>query len=82
MQESSVYQGILADGRAEGLAEGLAKGLAKGERRGLLRLGTKRLGAPDAEALAALESITSLQRLDELADRLLDVETWRDLLEI
>jgi len=78
MQESSVYQGILADGRAQGKAEGLTEG----ERRSLLRLGTKRLGEPDAETRAALESITSLQRLDELTDRLLDVETWRDLLEI
>jgi len=98
MQDSSVYRGILEDGRAEGIAlgiaegkaagkaegiaEGKAEGKAEGERRLLLRLGTKRLGEPDAQTRTVIESITSLQRLDELADRLLDVETWQELLEV
>lgn len=68
MKESSTYQFILQEGREE---EG---------RRMLIRLGTKRLGDPDPKILSRLEGITSLQQLEELADRLLEVETWQELL--
>ena len=45
----------------------------------ILRLGTKRLGAAAAEVNAALEA-ADLARLEVLADRLLEVESWAELL--
>jgi predicted transposase YdaD len=84
MKESSTYQSILAEGRAEGRAEGMALGeelgKAEGERQLLIVVGSKRFGAPDAQTKLILDGITSARRLEELASRLLDVESWRELL--
>ena len=46
----------------------------------LLRLGSKRFGVPDASSQAALTAVTSLEALEQLADRLLEVESWQELL--
>lgn len=73
MHESSTYQAILAEGRAEGRATEA--------REVLLRLGTKRFGPPDRRTRAALRRLTGLRRLEQLTDRLLDVESWDALLE-
>ncbi len=80
MQDSSTYQAIIAEGEARGEARGEAKGEAKGERQFLLRVGRKRFGEPDSVVRDVLDSITSAKRLEELADRLLEVESWHDLL--
>ncbi|HLK59698.1 MAG TPA: DUF4351 domain-containing protein [Chthonomonadaceae bacterium] len=72
MKESDTYMAILEEGEA--------KGEIKGERNLLLLLGRKRLGEPDAAMLAALEAITSPKRLEQLGERLLDVESWAELL--
>lgn len=92
MEESSFYQSVLAKGMAEGtarglaegtargLAEGRAEGLAEGEREMLLLFGGHKLGTPDADTRAAIESINSVPRLQELALRLLEVSSWQDLL--
>jgi hypothetical protein len=45
----------------------------------LLRLGRKRFGEPQAHALEALESISSVETLQEMAERLLVVESWEEL---
>ena len=72
MQESTTCMAILE--------EGIEKGIEKGIRETLLRQGQKRFGPP-AEALKArLEAIHSIHQLQELADRLLDVSTWEELL--
>jgi predicted transposase YdaD len=84
MKESSTYQAILREGLAEGIAkgraEGMAEGRADGERRILLRLGALRLGTPSLEVIAALEAITAADRLERMADRLFEVESWEELL--
>jgi predicted transposase YdaD len=86
MKESSVYQEILKEGRDEGLEigreEGRAQGTLQGERRLLLRLGRARLGEPDARTLSALEQITDAERLEDLAVRLAEVETWQELVRL
>jgi hypothetical protein len=64
MEESSTYQAILS----------------RGERNVLLRQGRRKFGDPDAATLAALQEIKSPGRLEELAERLLDVNSWQDLL--
>jgi predicted transposase YdaD len=76
MKESVTYQAILAEGRAEGLAQGRAA-----EARAiLLRIGGKRFGPPSAQTRAAIEGVTSVERLELLTERLLDVESWDELL--
>lgn len=72
MRESNAYQQILEKGRAEGEL--------KHARRTLLRQGVRRFGIPPPTAEAHLESITSLNVLEALLDRVSDVETWDDLL--
>jgi hypothetical protein len=64
LELSSTYQGILAD-----------------EARVLvLRLGRKRLGEPSAAQLEQVEALQDKEHLEALAERLLEVETWEELL--
>lgn len=72
MKESTTYQAILE--------EGAALGEAREARKILLRQGSKRFGSPDAKIRATIEAITSLDRLKQLAERLLEVETREELL--
>jgi hypothetical protein len=84
MRESSTYQAILAEGIAEGKAEGIAEGKAvgktEGKREALMALGVRRFGEPDASARSVLDQIYSLERLDGLFERLLEAESWNELL--
>lgn len=91
MRESSTYQLIVDEGRAKGLAEGWAEGRAEGRVEGLtegvakaraediLRIGTKCLGKPARKVRETILSIREEARLDELLDRVLDVESWNQL---
>ena len=72
MKETPSYQEGMKDGKMEGRLEG--------ERAIVLRLGTQKFGAPDSVSLAALNGIQSLDRLEDLANRLLIVGNWGDLL--
>ena len=76
MEESSTYQYILEKGEVKGRQEGQIEA----ERRTLLRLGSKRFGAPTEATRAAIEAITTLEILENLIDRALDVENWSELL--
>ena len=88
MEESVTYQAIKAKGRAEGLDEGRQEGRQEGQNIGratearslVLRLGRKRLGDPAPATLDTLEGITGIEALENLAERLLEVETWDELL--
>ena len=73
IEESSVYQGIFAKGRAEG-------GQIEEARRYLLDLGRKRLGEPGDNVLGQVAAIDDLDRLNRLLDRILDATTWEELL--
>ena len=46
----------------------------------LLRQGTIRFGPPAPQTQAAIEAITAIERLELLSERLLDVESWDELL--
>jgi hypothetical protein len=74
VKDSTTYQKILRDGEAKGHIEEA--------RRIVLRLGTKRFGAPEAAVLAVLDDIRALDRLEELSDRILDADVldWNRLL--
>lgn len=68
MHDSVTYQAVLDEGRGE-------------EARKLLLLqGERRFGPPDAATVAAVRAITDLERLERLGVRLLEVDSWAELL--
>ena len=76
LQESSTYRAIWEEGERRGRVEGRVEG----ERRLFLRFAAQRLGQPSPQVEAALGRITSPEEWEKLADRLLGVETWDELL--
>jgi hypothetical protein len=68
MKESATCQAILDEGRAEG------------EKKVLLLVGSKRFGPPDARTRAAPEAVDSVERLERLSERVLEVGSWEELL--
>lgn len=85
MKESTTYQAILEEGEARGEVRGEARGMEKGKteeaRALLLRLGSKRFGPPDAATQAAITVTAEIERLELLIDRILDVESWAELMQ-
>ena len=77
MKESDTYLEILE----EGAAQAEPRHRADEARRILLRQGTKRFGAPSPQIQAIMEAIASLERLEGLTDRILEVESWNELLK-
>jgi hypothetical protein len=61
-----------------GLEQGREMGLKQGALEVVLRLGRKRLGEPSQAARAWLETL-SHGALEELADRLLEAESWDEM---
>jgi hypothetical protein len=82
MEDSWVYQDILAKGKAEGRAEAEAKGAVEQARNALLRLGRKKLGVPDERVLSSVAALGELERLNLLLDTLLEATCWDDLLPL
>jgi predicted transposase YdaD len=84
MKESVTYQAILEEGREVGLELGREEGREEGrvqEARALLRrLGERRFGPPTTAAQAALAAATTIERLEAWSERLLDAESWEELL--
>jgi predicted transposase YdaD len=68
MKESSTYQAIVAEGALEEA------------RKLLVRIGTKCLGAPDSATRGILNGIVKVNRLEQLAERVVEVDTWAKLL--
>ena len=74
LRDSSTYQAILAEDEVAGWAA---------EARDILvRLGSKRFGPPDRRVRAALDRLDDRQRLERLTERLLEAESWDELLAI
>lgn len=87
MKESATYQAILQEGLEKGLKKGLEKGLEKGReeareeaREILLSLGTRRFGKPSTKTRKMVAQISDREMLKSLALRLLEVESWTELL--
>jgi hypothetical protein len=78
MKESTTYQAIIE----EGMAEGLTKGKIEEARKILLLLGRSCFGEPSPEALAALNALTDVQKLEELSVHLLQATSWQQLLRL
>jgi hypothetical protein len=67
--------------RAEGRVEGRAEGLVEGVRTTVLRLGRQKFRkAPTKKQKQALEHIMDIEQLEALAERLLSVDSWAELL--
>ena len=82
MRESTMYQSILREGEERGLEQGLERGLIEGraaEGKGLvLKQLTRKLGSLSPELTAKVSNL-SLERLEVLADDLLDFTSTADL---
>ena len=76
MEDSVTYQSIKAKGKVEGKAEGAIIEA----RKMIVRIGTKRFGKPTARVTSKLDSIQSVEKLEQLSDRLFEVETWDEFL--
>jgi hypothetical protein len=72
MSESTTYQAILREGETAGQV--------RHARRTLLRLGRQQFGPPDPQIEAAIEAISSLDRLDQLTDQVLKSKNWQELM--
>ena len=92
MREPATNQEILNKGRpegwakswlegwAEGWAEGFAAGRQEEARNMLVRFGTPRFGPPPPAIVARLASMTDIDALESLADRMWAAGGWDDLL--
>lgn len=69
MEESDTYMELIE------------RGQLKEAKRIVLRAGQKRFGPPPEGARAAVEGTTDIEWLERLNDRILDVSSWRELLE-
>ena len=77
MEESVTYQAIME----EGVVKGRLEGRLEEARHILFRLGEQRFGAPaGASVRSRIESINSLEVLEGLSDRMLQVRNWEELL--
>jgi Domain of unknown function (DUF4351) len=73
MKESTTYQAILREGKAEGRLEEA--------KRILLRQGRKRFGHPKAAVKSKIDAIADLAQLERLSDRVLDANSWDELID-
>jgi predicted transposase YdaD len=76
LEESTFYQEAFGNG----IAIGEVKGRSGEARTLLLRIGSKRFGPATEAVEAAIQAIETIETLESLADRLLEVETWEELL--
>jgi hypothetical protein len=72
MEESVTYQAIIAKGEN--------KGRLQEARKWLVLMGRGRLGEPDVAVTAAIEAISSPERLEELGTHLHEAASWHELL--
>jgi hypothetical protein len=77
---TTIAQSLIEEGRQEGRQEGRAEGALTHARRTIVRLGRRRLSAPDETTLAAINSLSDLDRLDRMTERLDEVQSWEELL--
>jgi hypothetical protein len=81
MKTSPFLDEIRAEGREEGRAKGREEGRMDEVRAMLLRQGRRKFrAAPSRKQQQTLKGITDLGQLEALAERLVDVKSWTDLL--
>jgi predicted transposase YdaD len=80
MKESVTFQKIFGEGEEKGRLEGVLAGRIEATRQHLLTLGTKRFGKPRANIQNRIANTESLEQLERWLSRILEVETWAELL--
>lgn len=84
LEDSTTYQAILRKGIAQGLERGVAQGVAQGRAKEavamILRIGRKRFAVSPPDVEQRLNAVNEVEQLERMADRILDVATWDDLL--
>jgi len=78
---ASIDQGIGLMQESTAFDEAIEEGELRGKIDILLRMGRKRFGVSEANADGKLAAIRDLDRLDRLADSILSVDSWQELLE-
>ncbi|HJT77724.1 MAG TPA: hypothetical protein VJ739_11030, partial [Gemmataceae bacterium] len=68
MEESTTFQAIIAEGEIRGV------------QKALLHIGGKRLGPPSEVQRTAVQGITSLDDLERMIERTVEVDNWEELL--
>jgi predicted transposase YdaD len=79
MEESTTYQLLISRGEARGRIEGRVEGREEEARNVLRKLGQARFGKPTRKVQTTLTK-ASLDQLEQMIDRLLQVETWQELI--
>ena len=83
MKESVTYQEIVEEGRVSGEVEGIKKGTIAALRKMLLELGQNRFGKTAGVRIKkAIEVIGNPDELERLAVRVLNVNSWEELLSV
>jgi hypothetical protein len=77
LRQTAVWREIASQGYHAGCSQGYHEGAEQVTRRWVLHLGSQRLGPPPAETAAALEAVTNLERLEQLAARVLKGADWQ-----
>jgi hypothetical protein len=77
MEESVTYQAIIR----KGVAQGVIQGAVEEAQRLLLSAGRKKLGPPDKSTQAAIAAIADRERLEQLHERVFDVDSWPKLFD-
>lgn len=76
MEESVTHQAILRRGRESGLSQGELKAA----REILLRLGRRKFQTVPPQVETTVNAIADLARLESLSERVLDANSWDELL--
>jgi flagellar biosynthesis/type III secretory pathway protein FliH len=69
------------EGVKKGHKEGLAEGQVVALKKALLRQGRQKFGQTSPDAEASLLALTDLERLERLMERIMQVNTWQELLD-
>lgn len=80
MQGSSTYHALIQEGFEKGIEQGLEQGVERGKHDLILAQGTRRFGKPGVRVRRRIEAIHDPAVLDSLALRLLEVDSWKELL--
>jgi hypothetical protein len=78
--QKEIAEEFRKEGREEGLEEGLQLGQQEGIRKIILRQGRIRFGEPSEEIRTKIQAIDVLEQLETLSERLLQVNSWEELL--
>jgi hypothetical protein len=80
LRQTAVWRDIASAGYQAGCSQGYPEGAVQVSRRWILHLGGQRLGPPPTEIATALEAVTNLERLEQLAARVLKEADWQTTL--